>query len=440
MEQGIYNSTYQYLLEAFEQEHLPDRSFEPEHLLSRRASAFQQFTLRGFPSVKNEDWRFTNLNRLLKDEFRLSPAAEPHEVIETHIPGLDAARIVLQNGRLAPELSEPLPEGFIFLDTKAALEDPTYSALIGTIANQEEDTLLALNTAFFKDIYVLHIRSKKLLDRPVHLVHTFTGNQAPTLIPYRLLVIAEELSEATLIESFHSDGQAPVLASYVAELRIDPAAVLHTHLINAAAEDLHLIHHREVEQHTNSIFNNANLALGNATMLRNEINCRLKDSGTQTNLLGSYITSGNQHVDNHTTVDHQSPHCNSTELYKGIMMDRSHAVFNGKVFVRLDAQKTNAFQQNNNLLLSDQATINTKPQLEIFADDVKCSHGSTVGQIDEQALFYLKTRGIGEEMARKMMIQAFVSDVHSRITLPALRNWALELLTDKLQSASLVTA
>ncbi|HEY0898461.1 MAG TPA: SufD family Fe-S cluster assembly protein, partial [Sphingobacteriaceae bacterium] len=194
------------------------------------------------------------------------------------------------------------------------------------------------------------------------------------------------------------------------------------------------------DQHRNSVVNNMNISLGEASLVRNELNFRLKGSGTQTNLWGSYVTSGRQHVDNHTVVDHQQPHCNSSELYKGIMTDRSHAVFNGKVIVRPDAQKTNAFQQNNNILLSDQAAVDSKPQLEIFADDVKCSHGSTVGQLNEEALFYLRTRGIGEEMARRILVEAFVSEVHSRIPIPALKDYVLKLLKHKLQSENLITA
>ncbi|WP_207426257.1 Fe-S cluster assembly protein SufD [Pedobacter sp. SYSU D00535] len=440
MEQGIFNSTYQSLIESFEKDHLPERSFEDETLLAKRAAAFQVFSRKGFPSIKDEEWRFTNLNRILKQDFSLRPPSISFAKAEESIAGLDACRLVLINGVLAIEQSDVLPEGLIFLDTQAALANPSYSQLLGSIAVDDNNAMLAFNTAFFKNFYVLHVKAKKLIEKPIHLIHKFSEAGSPSIIPYRLLVIAEELSESTLIETFHSDGQASVLASYVSEVQVAQSAVLHTHLINAAAEDLNLIHHREVEQFKTSVYNNSNLALGNAAFIRNNFNCRLKGSVTETNLLGSYITNGTQHVDNHTVVDHQMPNSNSMELYKGIMMDRSHGVFNGKIFVRLDAQKTNAFQQNNNILLSDQATINSKPQLEIFADDVKCSHGSTVGQIDEQALFYLKTRGISEERARKMLIEAFVLDVHSRIPIKALQEYVLQLLQAKLDTDSLVTA
>ncbi|WP_423147138.1 Fe-S cluster assembly protein SufD [Rubrolithibacter danxiaensis] len=440
MRKGIFNNFYQYLSENFEKEHLPERQFESAELLSKRVSAFQQFSLNGFPSINTEDWKFTNLNRLLKEDFKFQAGDKIFEKCTTAITGLDACKVVFINGKLAPELSDTLPEGVTFLDGGAALSKPQYTEKIGTIAFDEENSMLALNTAFFKEFSVLHVAAKKLIEKPIHISHIFTGNSSAAFIPYRMLVLAEELSEATLIETFRSSTTEPVFISYVNEQKLNQSAVLHSHTINSLGENMYLVHHREVQQCRNSIFNNTNISLGKASLVRNDLNFRLKETGTETNLLGTYITSDRQHVDNHTLVDHQSPNCNSSELYKGIMMDRSHAVFNGKIFVRPDAQKTNAFQQNNNVLLSDQATIDSKPQLEIFADDVKCSHGSTVGQMNEEALFYLKTRGIGEETAKRILVEAFVSDVHSKITIPALKEYVLDLLKLKLQNESLITA
>ncbi|WP_207533279.1 Fe-S cluster assembly protein SufD [Desertivirga arenae] len=440
MELGIFNNTYSYLSEAFEKEHLKERSFESQSLLAKRAEAFQLFNLKGFPSVKNEDWRFTNLNKVFKEDYQFRKQEPAFSSSTGTIPGLKACKIVLVNGKVSPELSDPLPEGVSFLSTEAALAEEAYSGRIGAIAVQGENAILGFNTAFFKDFYVLHVRAKKLIETPIHISHHFTGNTEAALIAYRLLVLAEELSESTLIETFHSDLQAPVFLSYVSEFSLAESAVLHTHWVNSASEDLHLVHHREVEQFRNSIFNNSNLSLGNAAFIRNNLNCRLKGSGTETNLLGSYVVNGSQHVDNHTIVDHQKPNSNSMELYKGIMLDKSHAVFNGKIFVQIDAQKTNAFQKNNNILLSDQATINSKPQLEIFADDVKCSHGSTVGQFDEGAMFYLRTRGISEEAAKRMLIQAFVAEVHSKINISALRDYVSQLLQTKLERDNLIIA
>lgn len=439
MEKGIFNDFYRYLVGNFETEHLPGRHFESPALLAKRASAFQIFNRKGLPSTAHEDWKFTNLNRLLKEAFTFQPHSQNLEKLPAEIEGLDACRIVLVNGGLVPQLSDPLPEGVLFLNPDAALADMTYTEKIGSIAHDEENAMLALNTAFFKHFSVLHINARRVIEKPIHISHIFAGNGSPAFIPYRMLVLAEALSETTVIETFRSDSEQPALVHYVNEQQLKESAVLHSYLVNAPCENIHLIHHREVEQHRNSVFSNVNVTAGQAALVRNDLNFRLKETGTQTNLLGTYITTDRQHVDNHTLVDHQSPQCNSNELYKGIMMDRSHGVFNGKIFVRPDAQKTNAFQQNNNVLLSEQATINSKPQLEIFADDVKCTHGTTVGQLNESALFYLKTRGIGEETARRILIEAFVSDVHSQIRIPALKEYVFHLIREKLQSERLIS-
>ncbi|HEY0898327.1 MAG TPA: SufD family Fe-S cluster assembly protein, partial [Sphingobacteriaceae bacterium] len=348
MEKGIYNGFYQYLIGYFEKEHLPERAFEPSELLAKRARAFQAFNLKGLPSNRYEDWKYTNLNRLLKDDFKFQPTGEVPGYDVPQIPNLEACKIVLLNGRLVPEFSEPLPEGVRFFDSQSAIAQPEYVKKLGSLAVNEDNPILDLNTAFFKDFAVLHVTAKKLIDKPIHIIHHFTGNTSPAFVAYRMLVLAENLSETTVIETFHSNNEHPLLISYISEQEVGESAVLHSHLVNGLDEQVFLLHHREVDQHRNSVVNNMNVSLGEASLVRNELNFRLKGSGTQTNLWGSYVTSGRQHVDNHTVVDHQQPHCNSSELYKGIMTDRSHAVFNGKVIVRPDAQKTNAFQQNNN--------------------------------------------------------------------------------------------
>jgi Fe-S cluster assembly protein SufD len=440
MEKGLYNNFYQYLIGYFEKEIRNGETNEPPGIRIKRANAFQEFSLKGLPSNRHEEWKYTNLNRLLKEEFKLQPDKAELDTGPQPIPGLEACRIILLNGRLLPEISDPLPEGVRFFDTAAAMAEPRYAEKLGEIARTEDSPVLALNTAFFKEFQVLHISGSKPVETPVHLIHYYSESSTPRFIPYRMLVIAEPLSEATIIETFSSAGQQPILISYVSEQEIAESAVLHSFLLNELEDDGYFIHYREVRQGSNSQVNQMNLALGNGSLVRNDLNFRLQGSGTQTNLWGSYVVSDRQHIDNHTLVDHQQPHCNSTEHYKGILQDRSHAVFSGKVFVRPDAQKTNAFQQNNNVLLSDQATVNSKPQLEIFADDVKCSHGSTVGQLNAEALFYLKTRGISEEMAKRMLIEAFVAQIHSRITLPPLKDHIHRRLTNKLQSENLITA
>lgn len=442
MEKGIFNNFYQYLINDFPGRSEALKLSEPAWVTEKREAAFDVFKRLGLPSRKNEEWKYTNLERFLTHDFKLQ--AGPVSAVEasSSIEGLEASRIVLVNGRFASDLSDPLPDGMTFLDTEAAMADPRFSAKFTAIADADnaDKSILALNTAFFRDWSVLHIEAKTVIDRPVHISHVYTGDTEGSFVPYRMLVVAEKLSEATLIETFQSDTQVPVFVSFVSEQQVDDSAVFHSHIVNNLGENVYFIHQREVFQFANSVVNNSNICVGETPMVRNDLNFRLKGSGTETNLLGAYIVAGTQHVDNHTIVDHKMPHCNSSELYKGILQDKSHAVFSGRVFVRPDAQKTNAFQQNNNLVLSNQATVNSKPQLEIFADDVKCSHGSTVGQMNKDALFYLKSRGIGEETANRLLMEAFVFDVVSRIEIEPLRNYTEKILRKKLQTENLVTA
>lgn len=440
MEKGIFNNFYKYLVEYFNERQPQNSTAESELLFAKRNAAFKIFEKEGFPSTKREEWKNTNLNRLLKDDFKIQVLDPSFQKISVDIEGLDTCRIVLINGQLEPELSHGIPEGVTFLNTKELLNDPAFVAKIGTIADDETDALLALNTAFFTNCYLVHVAENAVIEKPLHVTHIYTQHPEAAFVSYRMLVVAEKVSEATVIETFHSYTDNPVFVSYVSEQQIAESAVYHTHVINALGENVNFVHHREVIQATRSVLNNSNIILGSAAFTRNDLNFRLQGSGTETNLLGTYIVNGNQHVDNHTIVDHQMPHCNSSELYRGILFDKGHAVFNGKIFVRPDAQKTNAFQQNNNMLLSDRAVVDSRPQLEIFADDVKCSHGSTVGQMNEEALFYLKSRGISEETAHRLLIEAFTYDVHSQINIEELRQYIATLLNMKLQKENLEVA
>ncbi len=439
MEKGIFNNFYKDLINYFENGLPASRLTEPGWLSEKREAAFNLFKEKGFPSRKNEEWRFTNLERFLADDFKFR-VQNGADKVSAEIEDFEASRIRIVNGRFAADLSDPLPDGMTFMDTSAALSDPRFAGKFGSIADDRESSMLALNTAFARDYSILHIAANAIIKKPLHISHIYTEQTGPSFIPYRTLVIAEKLSEATLVETFHSDAAAPVFVSFVSEQQIDESAVFHSHMINTLGENVYFVQHREVLQFRNSVLNNSNITLGDTPLIRNDLNFRLQGTGTETNLLGAYLLSGGQHVDNHTLVDHRMPNCNSNELYKGILQDKSHAVFNGKVFVRPDAQKTNAFQKNNNLLLSNQATVNSKPQLEIFADDVKCSHGSTVGQMNNDALFYLKARGIGEETARRLLMEAFVFDIISRLEIPALREYTAGLLKRKLHTDNLVIA
>ena len=438
----MYNNFYQYLIASFEQENVSIPG-EPEAVTAERKSAFALFKEKGFPTVKNEEWKYTSLNRFLTADYQLitscaagtlQPPAMPDD-----IKSIDCCRAVFVNGVFIPSLSDELPEGVTLLDGAAALGDPAFADKFLKIAQDESNPILALNTAFFRNFYFLNIAKGKVIEKPIYFLHTYTAD-TPAFIPYRIFISAERTSQASLIETFYSDTEeAPIFVSYVTEQFVDEAAVLNTNIINNLTENISFVEFRETQQQQNSVFHDMNISFPGAALIRNNIHCRIQGQNAEANLWGIYLSGKQQLVDNHTIADHQVPNCVSNEHYKGILLDKSHGVFSGRIIVRKDAQKTNAFQQNNNLLLTDQAIANSKPQLEIFADDVKCSHGSTFGQLDQEAMFYLKTRGISEETANKIMIEAFAYDVLSRIEIESLRGHITDLIHKYLENREAVT-
>jgi Fe-S cluster assembly protein SufD len=402
---------------------------ESVDLRRARQSAFEKFRLLGFPTIRHEDWKYTNLNRFLKDEYAVG-AAEASTAITlpaaTVIPGLDACRVVLVNGVWDEQVSGgPLPRGLQIMRVADALLDP---ALAAYFENGKWGNLAFpnLNTALFTDGLLLRVNGT--VGKPLHIVHYYTAERNVLVQPRHLWVMGAN-AEVTVVETVHSaSGEGKVLVNSLTEV-IAGRDVRVDHLVIQAAEaGMRLVNHTTVRQHKNSLYNNYTFTFPGAELVRNDLQMRLEEDHTETHLYGLYLTAGQQLVDNHTLVDHQKPCCFSNELYKGVLLERSTGVFNGKVYVHQDAQKTNAFQQNNNLVISKHATIDSKPELEIFADDVKCSHGSTVGQFNEDALFYLRARGIGEEMAKALLITAFAFDVTQKIKAAAVEHYINQLI------------
>jgi Fe-S cluster assembly protein SufD len=416
-----------------------------------RQSAFDKFRLLGFPSIKNEDWKYTNIGRFLKDEYALAiSAAAPSALLPEAaiIQGLDGYRVVLVNGVWNGEISGgPLPVGMEIKRVAEAVQDPT---LAGYFENGKWGNLAFpnLNTALFTD--GLFIRVNGTIDKPLQIIHLYSADRNLMIQPRHVWVVNAN-AELTVVESVFSaeeerksgetkmgaegergetkTGAVKVWVNSLTEIiaHID-SRIDHT-LIQAAAAGVRLVNHTTVRQKKQSLYNNYTFTLPGADLVRNDLQARLEEDHTETHLYGLYLTAGQQLVDNHTLVDHQKPSCFSNELYKGVLLEQSTGVFNGKVFVHKDAQKTNAFQQNNNLVISKKATIDSKPELEIFADDVKCSHGSTVGQFSEDALFYLRARGIGEETAKALLIAAFAFDVTEKIKIKAVENYINQLIS-----------
>jgi Fe-S cluster assembly protein SufD len=441
MEKSIFNNLYQYLVGQFDG-FRKNISGEPHSIITKREQAFHVFKEKGFPSVKNEDWKYTNLAPLLKDDYKILPSLNnqadiTRSVADAVIGGLDAYRLVFLNGKYIKDLSDNLPEGITCIETNIALQDDWVQHRLGKVADFNGRPMVALNTAFFTEFNYVHIAEKTVIKKPVHILYLYSSDQ-PAFIPHRLIIRSGKLSEAAIVETYHNISSSQVLISYVAEQVIEESAVLNICNINNLTHTACFVHHRESHQLGNSVLHHTNISFPGASFIRNDLNSRLLGMNTETNLWGLYLSAGNQLVDNHTIVDHQVPNCNSTEWYKGILQDESHGIFNGKIYVEKDAQKTNAFQQNNNLLLSEDATVNTKPQLEIYADDVKCSHGATVGQMNEDALFYLKTRGIGDETAHHLLVEAFAYDVLSKIEIAALEEYVRQTIRKNLRIGDLI--
>ena len=389
---------------------------ESADLRNTRRRAFEDFRESGFPSIRNEDWKYTNLTRFLKDQYALKVpvVAVPTKLIDmAWIPDFDSYTVVLVNGAWKRELGSALPAGVELLSVAEAKQDPDLAAWFGQDAKDRFFT--ALNTAFFTDGLFIRVKAGATPDKPLHIIHAYTAGTNLMVQPRHVWVINER-AELKVVESVvTAAGEAHIWANSRTEIVLHRDAKLDHVVIQNAAGGTRLVNYTTVRQKRQSLYNNYTLTLPGADLVRNDLQIRLEEDHTETHLYGLYLAAGQQLIDNHTLVDHQKPNCFSNEHYKGVLLEQSTGVFNGKVYVHQDAQKTNAFQQNNNLVIGKKATIDSKPELEIYADDVKCSHGSTVGQFSEDSLFYLRARGIGEAAARALLINAFAFDVTEKI-------------------------
>jgi Fe-S cluster assembly protein SufD len=400
----------------------------PSQVRTRMQESFDFFRTNGFPHPKLEDWKYTDVRRITdfpyawpqKGEQRLDKAAF-HELPLAGIT--DAYKLVMVNGYLDEALSV-LPSGDnIFTvthlgDTAGAGDH--YEAYLGDIVTTESG-FTALNTALHSDGVLIHIPAGAVVDKPVLIYYVALTEDDLYLIQPRNIVIAERGSQAQLAEIFVSRGTEPSLTNVVTEIRAAEGAVVdYSRLQLESGRNFH-VGYTGIVQKRDSRIDTHVLSLGGA-FVRNNLHFRLEEPGCSSIMNGLYLLRGDQFLDNHTRVDHAAPNCVSDQLYKGILKDSSTGVFNGKIIVHPDAQKTNAYQRNVNVLLSDSATINTKPQLEIFADDVRCTHGATAGFIDEEAIFYLRARGISETEARNMLMNAFAHEIIDKLNVAALKD------------------
>ncbi|GIW82653.1 MAG: Fe-S cluster assembly protein SufD [Gemmatales bacterium] len=415
-------------LNDFERQEAFLSRFGSKGLHDLRRSALSRFEELGFPSPSEEEWRFTPLGPLTKIPFQLSPngiSQRESEVAERLQPmGIappDA--VLLLNGRCARPLnSAGLPENACVQPLLLALSEKQefVERHLGRYASFETHPFTALNTAFIGDGAFVYIPKNTTVTKPIFLVYWSQSSGEPTVTHPRTLIVAEESSQATIVEVFLGRPNDVYLTNAVAEVVCGPNASIDYYKIQDESKEAFHVHTLQVQQSRDSTFSSHAFAFG-SVLARNEINSVLDDEGCSCTLNGLYFASGHQLIDNHTRIEHARPHCSSHELYKGILDGHGHGVFNGRIHVHPNAQKTDAKQTNMTLLLSDDAVIHSQPQLEIFADDVKCTHGATIGQLDADALFYLRTRGIGKEEARSLLTYAFANDIIQRVRVDLVR-------------------
>lgn len=403
----------------------------------KRKEALSNFSRLNFPSIKDEEWKYTSIAPLLKYNF--SPSYEKKTVSKDFISSLlfdepGHSLLVFINGRFSFENSNllNLPEGVIAGSISEELKNNNKVVLkhLGKYADYQNHIFTALSTAYTDDGAFIYIPAGKIVEEPVHIIFYTDADKEKILTQPRNLFVAEKNSQVTIIEHYVGTEENIYFTNAVTEIVAQENAIIDHIKLQQESKKAYHIARMEINQERNSNFSSHFISTG-ADLSRNEFNSGLNDDGCECTLNGLYMIDGTQLFDAHTLIDHAKPHCNSHEHYKGILDGKSRGVFNGKIIVRKDAQKTNAFQENNNILLSDEALVNTKPQLEIFADDVKCSHGATIGQMDEEAKFYLKSRGIGEESGKAILLHAFASDVVTSIKIESVRNYIEKLITEK---------
>jgi Fe-S cluster assembly protein SufD len=417
-------------------------------LVELREKAAQAFQALDFPTTRDEEWKYTNVAPLLRTQFRQLFDLDLGGVAASRLPGMTfdeaaGSRLVFINGIYAPQLSSlaglvstsQLPEG-VLVGNLGEIAAEGGSAAVGelaSVAGFENEIFTALNTALLGDGAVVRIPRGQVVTAPIHLLFISTATEPIVAYP-RVLIVAEAGAVATVVESYRATAPDTYFNNAVTEVVLGEGASIDHYRIQQESEQAYHIGATSVRQATGSRYNSLAVSLGGA-IARHTLNVAHTGERIETTIDGLYVVTGRQHVDNHTTIDHAHPHCQSSQLYKGILDGRGRAVFNGKVLVREGALQTDARQLNKNLLLSTETTVDTKPQLEILADDVKCSHGATVGQLEDDEIFYLASRGISPERARALLTFGFAEELIGRIRIGSVREQLDRAVLDKLHQS-----
>ncbi len=402
-----------------------------------RKAAIGQFEKLGFPTIRHEEWKYSNVKSLINEAFNFDAAfsLSQQDLADLQIPNLEGNILYFVNGVFHPELSEIVsPESELqlmnFNDANKQFPD-LVNAHFAKYADYSDNAFTALNTAFASQGVFIHVPDHAVVKMPVILrfiVDTRTENVAAQ--PRNLIIVGQN-AEVKVAEAFRSLGENASFTNIVTEISLGQSANVEYYKVQNESDKAYHIGTTQVHQSDKSVFT-ANTVTANGGFVRNNLNIKIDGQFCEANMYGLYMPNGKQHIDNHTVVDHAKPNSVSNELYKGILKDKSTGVFNGKIFVREDAQKTNAFQSCKNVLASTDATMNTKPQLEIWADDVKCSHGTTTGQLNDEALFYLRSRGIPTDAAKALLMFAFATDVIEKMKIPAIKDYLKGLIEEKI--------
>jgi len=409
-------------------------------LRSLREEAFARFSELGLPTTRNEDWRFTNIAEIARTNFSLPHGASSEVPDAEWRPSLfDGAgiQLVFVNGRFAPAISSraELPAGVTVSSLKQEIGKGSklVASHLGRYLDSRRDAFCALNTAFTEDGAFIHIAPGIVVEAPIRLLFVSTETDSPLMMHPRNLVLIEREAQAQIMEEYVSVGRGTVLANSATELVAGESSTVSHYMIEREHEKAFNISTLRIQQERSANVASHSVLLGGG-LVRNNIHPVLAGEGGECLINGLFIGSGRQHHDNYMYVEHASPHSSSRQFYNGILDEAAHGVFHGRIVVHKDAQKTDAKQTNRNLLLSDDAQIDTKPQLEIYADDVKCTHGATIGQLEENALFYLRSRGIDEVSARSLLLAAFAHECVDRMRPGTARNYAERLIEAHLSS------
>jgi len=408
-----------------------------------RKEAIARFETLGFPTTRDEEWRFTNVDPITQIPFKpadpIPTSLTISEISNFTVCEARCTQLVFLNGFYCEKLStvKYLPKDVRVKSLARALETDRFllEPFLSRHASFRNDTFTALNTAFMADGAFVYLPPDTVLKDPIHILFLSSSLNDPTISAPRSLIVAEKGSQGSIVESYAALDKGIYFTNAVTEICIGNNSVIDHYKLQRESENAFHIATVQAAQEQDSSFTSHSLSLGGA-LVRNNINVILDGTGADCVLNGLYVTKGQQHADNHTSIDHAKPHCTSRELYKGILDDASSSVFHGRIVVRKDAQKTNAKQTNKNLLLSKNASINTIPQLEILADDVKCTHGATIGQINEEELFYLRSRGIDKDAARTLLSYAFATELLSAIRIKPIQCQVDLALLSRLSRAS----